>query len=141
MAVLLLALYFCSTKLTTLISPISIFEIMYHRSLWGFILLTFYQTCIRTGDPIKTNFFDGINERQFPYVMVRVIGTTLAHLLIFCALRMTSTSKVILIFENPFLTSIMAYLLIGEKITVHEIVVFCMSTVGIVMLSRSNQKG
>ena len=73
--------------------------------------------------------------------MARVIGTTFAHLLIFCALKMTSTSKVILIFENPFLTSIMAYLLIGEKITVHEIVVFCMSTVGIVMLSRSNQKG
>ena len=141
MAVLLLALYFCSMKFTTLISHISVFEIMYHRSLWGLILLTLYQTFIRKGvDPIKTSFFDGIDRVQFPYVMVRVVGTTCAHLLIFMALRLTSTSKVILIFENPFLTSIMAYLLIGERITIHEIIVFCLSTLGIVLLSRSNKK-
>lgn len=73
--------------------------------------------------------------------MIRVIGTTCAHLLIFMALRLTSTSKVILIFENPFLTSILAYMIIGERITMHELIVFCMSTVGIVMLSRSNKKG
>lgn len=70
--------------------------------------------------------------------MIRVIGTTCAHLLIFMALRLTSTSKVILIFENPFLTSILAYFIIGETITIHEIIVFAMSTVGIIMLSRSN---
>ena len=56
------------------------------------------------------------------------------------ALRLTSTSKVILIFENPFLTSIMAYFLIGERITIHEIIVFCMSTLGIILLSRSSKK-
>ena len=73
--------------------------------------------------------------------MVRVVGTTCAHLLIFMALRLTSTSKVILIFENPFLTSIMAYLLIGERITIHEIFVFVLSTLGIILLSRSAKKG
>ena len=72
--------------------------------------------------------------------MIRVIGTTCAHLLIFMALRMTSTSKVILIFENPFLTSIMAYFIIKERITKHEVIVFCMSTIGIIMLSRSAKK-
>ena len=70
--------------------------------------------------------------------MIRVVGTTAAHLLIFMALRLTSTSKVILIFENPFLTSLLAYFIIGESITVHEVIVFAMSTVGIVLLSRSN---
>ena len=60
--------------------------------------------------------------------------------MIFMALRLTSTSKVILIFENPFLTSIMAYFLIGERITIHEIIVFCISTFGIVLLSRSSKK-
>ena len=73
--------------------------------------------------------------------MARVVGTTCAHLLIFMALRLTSTSKVILIFENPFLTSIMAFLIIGERITVHEVIVFIMSTIGIVLLSRSGKKG
>ena len=114
------------------------FEIMYHRSSWGVILLTCYQALIRKGDPVKTSFFDGISREQLPYVMVRVIGTSCAHLLIFMALRLTSTSKVILIFENPFLTSILAYFIIGETITIHEIIVFAMSTVGIIMLSRSN---
>ena len=113
---------------------------MYHRSCWGVLLLIGYQNLIRKGvDPVKTSFFDGINREQLPYVMCRVVGTTCAHLLIFLALRMTSTSKVILIFENPFLTSILAYLIIGEKITIHEIIVFCMSTIGIIMLSRSNK--
>ena len=125
-------------KLTTLLSKkISTYEIMYHRSLWGFLLLTLYQTFIRKGDPVKTSFFEGISRWQFPYVMARVVGTTAAHLIIFMALRLTSTSKVILIFENPFLTSIMAYLIIGEQITIHEIIVFIMSTIGIVLLSRS----
>ncbi len=95
---------------------------------------------IRKGDPIKTSFFDGISREQLPFVGARVVGTTCAHLLIFMALRLTSTSKVILIFENPFLTSIMAYMLINERITIHEIIVFAMSTVGIVLLSRSGNK-
>jgi len=73
--------------------------------------------------------------------MARVVGTTCAHLLIFMALRLTSTSKVILIFENPFLTSIMAYLIINERITMHEIIVFIMSTIGIILLSRSSKQG
>ena len=34
----------------------------------------------------------------------------------------------------------MAYMLINERITIHEIVVFAMSTVGIVLLSRSGNK-
>lgn len=142
-AIFLLALYFCSMKLTTLLSKqISTFEIMYHRSLWGLILLTVYQVFIRKGvDPIKTSFFDGVSRWQFPFVMIRVVGTTTAHLIIFMALRLTSTSKVILIFENPFLTSILAYFIIGETITIHEVIVFALSTIGIILLSRSNQKG
>jgi len=56
------------------------------------------------------------------------------------ALRLTSTSKVILIFENPFITSIMAYYFIGERITRHEFTVFCMATLGIILLSRSSKQ-
>lgn len=73
--------------------------------------------------------------------MVRVVGTSIAHLLIFMALRFTSTSKMILIFENPFLTSVLAFFVIGERITKHEIVVFTISTIGIILLSNSSKKG
>ena len=42
-AVFLLSLYFCAMKMTTLLSKeLSVFEIMYHRSLWGLIILVFY---------------------------------------------------------------------------------------------------
>ena len=34
----------------------------------------------------------------------------------------------------------MAYFLIGERITIHEIIVFYMGTLGIDLLSRSNKK-
>ena len=51
-SVFLLSCYFMSMKVTTMISKISTFEIMYHRSLWGIILLTAYQILIRrSGDP------------------------------------------------------------------------------------------
>ena len=139
---MLLAFYFCSMKLTMLIEKrISTYEIMYHRSIWGLLLLSTYQVLLRKGvDQSKTSFFDGISRWQFPFVMIRVVGTTIAHLLILMALRLTSTSKVILIFENPFLTSILAYFVIGESITIHEIIVFAMSTVGIICLTRSSKK-
>ena len=35
----------------------------------------------------------------------------------------------------------MAYLIINERITMHEIIVFIMSTIGIILLSRSSKQG
>ena len=131
-----MALYFCSLKFVTLVSKISEFEIMYHRSFWGLTLIMFFQNFIRTpDDPQRASFFDGITRFQIPYLAVRVIATSISHLLVLMALKITSTSKVILILENPFLTSIMAFFLIGEKITAHEVFVFIVATVGIFFLA------
>ena len=66
---------------------------------------------------------------------MRVIGTTVSHILALMALKMISTSKVILILENPFLTSVMAYFIIGEAITAHEVIVFFIATSGIILLA------
>ena len=55
------------------------------------------------------------------------------------ALKIISTSKVILILENPFLTSVMAYFIIGESITKHEILVFFMATIGIILLAQAEE--
>ena len=51
-------------------------------------------------------------------------------------MKIMAASKVILILENPFLISFIALLTIGESITVHEIFVFIMATIGIVLISQ-----
>ena len=47
-----------------------------------------------------------------------------------------AASKVILILENPFLISLIALLTIGEVITKHEVFVFILATVGIILISQ-----
>ena len=93
----------------------------------------------RADDEKKSSFFDGITPSQLPYVLVRAIGATLSHLFVLMAMRLLSISKVILILENPFMTSVLAYLFIGEKITKHEILAFCLVTVGIVLISQDDE--
>ena len=79
--------------------------------------------------------FSGVTRQQLPYVMVRAIGESVGHLLIFSAMKIMSASKVLLILENPFLISLIALLAIGEVITKHEIVVFVAATIGIILIS------
>ena len=51
-------------------------------------------------------------------------------------MKIMAASKVILILENPFLISLIALLTIGEGITKHEILVFILATVGIILISQ-----
>ena len=37
-----MALYFCALKYATMVSEISEFEIMFHRSFWGLMLIMFF---------------------------------------------------------------------------------------------------
>ena len=67
--------------------------------------------------------------------MMRVVGTSLAHICVAAAMTLVATSKVVLIFENPFLTALLAYALLSEPISKHEVVVFVMATAGIFMLT------
>ena len=66
---------------------------------------------------------------------VRVVAESVAHLLLFSAFKIMAASKVILILENPFLISFIALLTIGESITKHEVVVFFLATIGIILIS------
>ena len=45
--VFLHAIYFCALKQITLMSEMSQYEIMYHRSIWGLGILVFYQIFMR----------------------------------------------------------------------------------------------
>lgn len=113
---------------------------MYHRSIWGLGVLVFYQVFMRGHeDPIKTSFFSGITPEQLPFVLMRVVGTSLAHLCCAASMKLIATSKVVLIFENPFLTALIAYAILGEPITKHEIVVFVMATIGIYLLTQGQK--
>ena len=47
-----------------------------------------------------------------------------------------AASKVILILENPFLMSMIAFFTIGESITKHEVFVFILATIGIALISQ-----
>ena len=134
------AVYFCVLKQITMMSEMSNYEIMYHRSIWGLGILMFYQIFLRGHeDPVKTSFFSGITPAQLPFVLMRVVGTSLAHLCCAAAMKLIATSKVVLIFENPFLTALIAYAILGEQITKHEIIVFLMATTGIYLLTQGQK--
>ena len=140
--VFLHAVYFCALKQITMMSEMSQYEIMYHRSIWGIAILLFYQIFMRGHeDPVKTSFFSGITPEQLPYVLMRVVGTSLAHLVLSAAMKLIATSKVVLIFENPFLTALLAFVILEEPISSHEIVVFFLATAGIFLLTQGQDQG
>ena len=118
-------------------SHISNFDLMYHRSIWGLIFLVAYNAFFRRSNNDKrSSVFQGVSRRQMPYITIRVIAETVSHLLLFSAMKIMAASKVILILENPFLMSIIAFVTIGESITKHEVLVFILATIGIVLISQ-----
>lgn len=61
----------------------------------------------------------------------------------FFAVKFTELSKIVIILYNPFLTSLMSYLLIGEKVSKHDLFAFLLGVTGIALLTDpfSNMKG
>ncbi len=50
-------------------------------------------------------------------------------------MQYVSASKTLLVLENPFIPGIMAYLVGGEEITLKEIFVYLLATVGLACIS------
>lgn len=100
------------------------------------MFLVLYNSYRTSKNPSKSSFFTGVTRQQLPYVAVRVVAESVAHLLLFSAFKIMAASKVILILENPFLISFIALLTIGESITKHEVVVFFLATIGIILISQ-----
>ena len=65
-----------------------------------------------------------------------MVGTSLAHIFILAAMKLIATSKVVLIFENPFITALLAFIVLKEPISKHEIFVFFLATTGIFLLTK-----
>ena len=65
-----------------------------------------------------------IKKHVFPYLAIRCITGFIGFALEFFSVKFTDLSKVVIILYNPFLTSIMSYLLIGEKVNKHDLFAF-----------------
>ena len=61
----------------------------------------------------------------------------------FFAVKFTDLSKIVIILYNPFLTSLMSFLLIGERVNRHDLFSFFLGVTGIALLTDpfSNIKG
>ena len=137
LSVTFMSIYYCTIKYLTMTSHISNFDLMYHRSIWGLIFLGAYNAFFRRSKNEKrSSFFQGVSRQQSPLILIRVMSETISHLLLFSAMKIMAASKVILILENPFLMSMIAFFTIGESITKHEVFVFILATIGIALISQ-----
>ena len=91
---------------------------------------------------IKVSPMD-IKRHIFPYLAIRCITGFLGFAAEFFAVKFTELSKIVIILYNPFLTSLMSYFMIGERINFHDIVSFCVGVLGIALLTDpfSRMKG
>ena len=132
-AVLFRATYFCMVRYTRLHQTISSFDIMYHRAIFGLCLLFLYSLVFKKKTVFSSMF--ELTPKQAPTVLVRCLSNSIAHLMLMSAMYFTSASKAFLIFESPFISSIMAYLILRESITKTEIGIFSLATIGVILMS------
>lgn len=61
----------------------------------------------------------------------------------FFAVKFTELSKIVIILYNPFLTSLMSFLIIGERVNRQDLLAFFLGVMGIALLTDpfSNLKG
>jgi drug/metabolite transporter (DMT)-like permease len=129
-------LMICAVKYLFLVSTITVFEILYLRS---FIALIMVLGVLRIN---KISPF----EIQKPYAIflgIRCFTGFVGFALEFFSAKYTDLSKIVIILYNPFLTSLMSFLIIGETVTKHDILSFFISVTGIALLTDpfSNLKG
>lgn len=104
------------------------FEILYLRSIIaiGIVYLILAMQGLSPFD-IKVNIA--------PYLMIRCVTGFFGFALEFFSIKFTDLSKVVIILYNPFLTSLMSYLLIGEKVNKHDLLSFFLGVTGIALLT------
>lgn len=129
-------LLICSVKLLYRISTITVFEILYLRS---FIAMALVSVIL---------WFSGVSvfDVKRPvawYLAVRCVTGFFGFATEFFAAKFTDLSKVVIILYNPFLTSLMSFLMIGERVTMHDLISFLLGVTGIALLTDpfSNIKG
>jgi drug/metabolite transporter (DMT)-like permease len=107
----------------------TVFELIYQRSFFSLILVSsiLYLT--------KKSMF-AIEKDLFLYILVRVLGSAFAFFLEVVALQFIPISKVIIVMYNPFITSIISFVLIKEKITKYDMLSFFFCTLGVIFITN-----
>ena len=104
-------------KLLLIQTKINEFELIYQRSLIACLSL-----CLIL-------YLNGISPFSIPrdvsrFAFQRIFGSFFGFMLEIFALDFIPSSKAVLIVNNPFLTSILSYLLIGEVSSKHDMISF-----------------
>jgi drug/metabolite transporter (DMT)-like permease len=111
-----------------MISTATVFEILYLRSFFALFIVMFVLYFLRISPfDIKVNIF--------PYLAIRCMTAFIGFAIEFFSIKFTDLSKVVIILYNPFLTSIMSFLLIGETVNKHDLLSFFLGVLGIAFLT------
>lgn len=76
-----------------------------------------------------------IKKEHAPYLFIRCLSGFVGFAIEFFALKFTDMTKVIILLYNPFLASIVGYILIGETVTKHDIFCFIIGVTGIALVT------
>jgi drug/metabolite transporter (DMT)-like permease len=118
----------CLIKILLFHTEMSSFELIYLRSL---------MTCLCVGVILHSSGNSPFNvDRDIAlFVFIRVIGSCFGFMFEIFALDFISVSKIVLIINNPFLTSVISFLLIGEISSRHDLLSFLVCTIGVILLT------
>lgn len=116
-------------KVMMMVNNISVFELIYQRSMTALVMVSLIVYWKRI------QVF-GIDRELFKYILVRVLGSALGFFLQIMAVELVPISKVIVIVYNPFITTILSYLLIQEQISKFDLVSFFFCTLGVILLTN-----
>lgn len=116
-------------KVLLLISNITVFELIYQRSLCALLLVTAILWW-------KKVSFMNVDREVFKYTVVRSLGSAMGFICMVFSLELIPISKSIILIYNPFITAIITYLCIGEKISKHDLISFLACTVGVGILTN-----
>ena len=121
-------LLICAVKLLYKISKVTVFEILYLRSFAAMIIVSiilYYN---------KVSPFE-IKRHVSVCLSIRCITGFFGFATEFFAVKFTELSKIVIILYNPFLTSLMSYLIIGEKVNKSDLLSFFLGVTGIALLT------
>ena len=76
-----------------------------------------------------------IDSDVLPYAFIRIVGSAVGFILMIFSLELIPVSKTVVIVYNPFISSLISYLTIGEKMSKHDIFCFFVCTTGVILLT------
>ncbi len=129
-------LLLCAVKELYKISTVTVFEILYLRSFVAMLIVSVILYVLKVS-PFA------IKRHVALCLTIRCVTGFLGFATEFFAVKFTELSKIVIILYNPFLTSLMSFLIIGERVNRQDLLAFFLGVVGIALLTDpfSNMKG